>query len=45
MNMTAKLIMNSLYGRFAMKHIYADQVFINKKKKQLLKYAYKNSSR
>jgi hypothetical protein len=31
MNMTCKLIMNSLYGRFAMKPIYTDQVFINKK--------------
>jgi hypothetical protein len=30
MNMTCKLIMNSLYGRFAMKPIYTDQVFVNK---------------
>jgi hypothetical protein len=30
MNMTAKLIMNSLYGRFAMKPIYTDQKFISK---------------
>lgn len=39
MNMTCKLIMNSLYGRFAMKPIYTDQVFINKK--QLLKISEK----
>jgi hypothetical protein len=30
MNMTCKLIMNSLYGRFAMKPIFTDQVFVNK---------------
>jgi len=35
MNMTCKLIMNSLYGRFAMKPIYTDQMFVNKN--QLIK--------
>jgi hypothetical protein len=41
MNMTCKLIMNSLYGRFAMKPIYTDQLFVNKE--EFLKLAEKFS--